>query len=43
MFTNLSPELIIDGTLYILLVFSVTTWTLIFFKIWQFVQQPPLQ
>ncbi len=27
---------IIDGTLYILLIFSVTTWTLIFFKIWQF-------
>jgi len=37
MFTNLSPELIIDGTLYTLLVFSVTTWTLIFFKIWQFI------
>ncbi|MDD5265829.1 MAG: MotA/TolQ/ExbB proton channel family protein [Methylococcales bacterium] len=37
MFTNLSPQLIIDGTLYTLLVFSVTTWTLIFFKIWQFI------
>lgn len=34
--THFSPELIIDGTLYTLLVFSVTTWTLIFFKIWQF-------
>jgi biopolymer transport protein ExbB len=37
MFTNLSPQLIIDGTLYTLLVFSITTWTLIFFKIWQFI------
>jgi len=35
--THISPELIIDATLYTLLVFSVVTWTLIFFKIWQFV------
>jgi biopolymer transport protein ExbB len=27
---------VIDGTLYILLVFSVVSWTLIFFKSWQF-------
>ncbi len=27
---------IIDGTLYALLAFSLVTWTLIFFKIWQF-------
>ena len=33
---HISPQLIIDATLYTLLVFSVTTWTLIFFKIWQF-------
>ncbi len=32
---SISPELIIDATLYILLVFSVVTWTLIFFKAWQ--------
>jgi biopolymer transport protein ExbB len=34
--TYIAPELIIDATLYTLLVFSVVTWTLIFFKIWQF-------
>jgi len=33
---HIAPELIIDATLYTLLIFSVTTWTLIFFKIWQF-------
>ena len=33
---HIAPELIIDATLYTLLVFSVTTWTLIFFKLWQF-------
>jgi biopolymer transport protein ExbB len=33
---HISPQLIIDATLYTLLVFSVATWTLIFFKIWQF-------
>jgi biopolymer transport protein ExbB len=37
MLTNIAPELIIDATFYTLLVFSVTTWTLIFFKIWQFI------
>ncbi|CAG7856206.1 hypothetical protein MCAMS1_00608 [biofilm metagenome] len=31
-----SPEAVVDGTLYTLLVFSVVTWTLIFFKSWQF-------
>ncbi len=34
--SHISPEIIIDGTLYTLLAFSVATWTLIFFKIWQF-------
>lgn len=33
---HIAPEVIIDGTLYTLLVFSVTTWTVIFFKIWEF-------
>jgi biopolymer transport protein ExbB len=33
---HISPQLIIDATLYTLLVFSVLTWTLIFFKMWQF-------
>ncbi len=33
---HISPQPIIDATLYTLLVFSVITWTLIFFKIWQF-------
>lgn len=33
---NVAPEFIIDATLYTLLIFSVLTWTLIFFKIWQF-------
>ena len=27
---HIAPELIIDGTLYTLLIFSVITWTLIF-------------
>lgn len=31
-----SPAAVVDGTLYTLLVFSVITWTLIFFKSWQF-------
>jgi biopolymer transport protein ExbB len=31
-----SPEAVVDGTLYTLLVFSVITWTLILFKAWQF-------
>jgi biopolymer transport protein ExbB len=34
---HIAPELIIDGTLYTLLIFSVITWTLIFFKLWQFI------
>ena len=33
---HVSPAVIIDGTLYTLLVFSVATWTVILFKIWQF-------
>jgi len=33
---HVETALIIDGTLYTLLVFSLVTWTLIFFKIWQF-------
>ena len=33
---HISPEIIIDGTLYTLLAFSVATWTLILFKTWQF-------
>ena len=33
---HLAPEVIIDGTLYTLLAFSVVTWTLILFKSWQF-------
>jgi biopolymer transport protein ExbB len=33
---HVAPAFIIDGTLYTLLVFSLVTWTLIFFKIWQF-------
>ncbi|MCF7967107.1 MotA/TolQ/ExbB proton channel family protein [Methylobacter sp. Wu8] len=34
--THISPEVIIDGTLYTLLIFSVATWTVILFKIWEF-------
>ena len=33
---HVAPAAIIDGTLYTLLAFSLVTWTLIFFKIWQF-------
>ncbi|MGR8978781.1 MAG: MotA/TolQ/ExbB proton channel family protein [Gammaproteobacteria bacterium] len=33
---HIAPAIIIDGTLYTLLVFSLATWTLILFKIWQF-------
>jgi biopolymer transport protein ExbB len=33
---QITPEIIINGTLYTLLIFSVATWTVIFFKIWQF-------
>ncbi len=35
---QIPPSLIIDGTLYTLLIFSVITWTIIVFKIWQFSQ-----
>jgi biopolymer transport protein ExbB len=35
MLDHVAPTVIIDGTMYTLLIFSVTTWTLIFFKIWQ--------
>ena len=33
---HIAPKLIIDGTLYTLLIFSVLTWTVILFKLWQF-------
>ncbi|WP_333874356.1 MotA/TolQ/ExbB proton channel family protein [Methylobacter sp.] len=33
---HIAPAVIIDGTLYTLLAFSVATWTVILFKIWQF-------
>ncbi|MBL1264903.1 MotA/TolQ/ExbB proton channel family protein [Methylomicrobium sp. RS1] len=33
---QIPPSLIIDGTLYALLLFSVITWTIIVFKTWQF-------
>lgn len=33
---HIIPTAIIDGTLYILILFSVVTWTLIIFKSWQF-------
>jgi biopolymer transport protein ExbB len=33
---HIPPELIINATLYILLIFSILTWTIIVFKIWQF-------
>ncbi|MBS3963967.1 MAG: MotA/TolQ/ExbB proton channel family protein [Methylomonas sp.] len=33
---HVSPTVMIDGTLYTLLLFSLVTWTLIFFKVWQF-------
>ena len=33
---HIEPKLIIDGTLYTLLIFSVLTWTVILFKLWQF-------
>ena len=36
MLDHIAPQLIIDGTLYTLLIFSVLTWTLILFKLWQF-------
>lgn len=36
MLHHISPTVIVDGTFYILLAFSVVTWTLIIFKSWQF-------
>jgi len=33
---HIAPDIVIDATLYTLLVFSLITWTLIFFKIWQY-------
>ncbi len=33
---QITPTVIINGTLYTLLVFSVLTWTVILFKAWQF-------
>jgi len=36
MLQHISPTAIVDGTFYILLAFSVVTWTLIIFKSWQF-------
>lgn len=38
MLDPIAPTVIIDGTLYTLLAFSVTTWTLILFKTWQFLK-----
>ena len=36
MLHHISPTVIVDGTFYVLLAFSVVTWTLIIFKSWQF-------
>lgn len=33
---HIPPTLVIDGTFYTLLIFSLATWTVILFKIWQF-------
>ncbi|MGZ5054013.1 MAG: MotA/TolQ/ExbB proton channel family protein [Methylobacter sp.] len=33
---HIEPKIIIDGTLYTLLAFSVATWTVILYKIWEF-------
>ncbi len=33
---HIEPKIIIDGTLYTLLIFSVATWTVMLFKIWEF-------
>ena len=35
---HIHPQVIIDFTLYTLLAFSVITWTVIFFKVWQFIR-----
>ncbi|SJM93809.1 MotA/TolQ/ExbB proton channel family protein [Crenothrix polyspora] len=42
MFQHITPTLIIDGTLYVLLIFSIITWTLVIFKSWQFWQNSAL-
>jgi biopolymer transport protein ExbB len=34
--THIAPTVIVDGTLYTLLAFSIATWSLIVFKGWQF-------
>lgn len=36
MFEQFDQSLIVDATLYVLMLFSVITWVLILFKIWQF-------
>jgi biopolymer transport protein ExbB len=33
---HIAPTVIVDGTLYTLLAFSIATWSLIVFKLWQF-------
>jgi biopolymer transport protein ExbB len=33
---HIAPTVIVDGTLYTLLAFSIATWSLIVFKVWQF-------
>lgn len=35
---HIPPKLVIDGTFYTLLIFSVATWTVILFKMWQFMK-----
>jgi biopolymer transport protein ExbB len=32
----ITPAAIIDGTLYTLLIFSIITWVIIFYKLWEF-------
>lgn len=36
MLDHIAPAIVVDATLYTLLLFSVITWTLIFFKSWQY-------
>lgn len=33
---HIDPSIIIDATLYTLLAFSVITWVIILYKVWQF-------
>jgi biopolymer transport protein ExbB len=35
-FQHIDPSVIVDDTLYTLMAFSVITWTVIFFKVWQY-------